>query len=643
MNEVHKMIADERINLFGTFTLDLARGCVLDSGQPVHLRPQTYEVLRYLVQNRGHLISKNQLIKDIWEGRAVTDGSLGKCIEELRGALGPEARRYFQNVHGRGYIYDTGVAELNPQPTAPAVAEELDVVRITVEDSEDAPLRRAVIGREQSSRKLRTALATLASLLVLVIVVVAGSYFFRNRVSTAAPITSIAVLPFKNETGDAEVEYLSDGVAESLINNLSQLPQLKVIARNSSFQYKGKEFNAEDISRALGVQAILMGHVMQRDENLVVSVELMDARDQTQVWGERYTRKAADVQAVQEEIARTISEKLRLRLSGVQEQQLTKRATQNPQAYEAYLTGMFYYRKPGLEGARKSLDYFNQAVTLDPNFALAWVGVARANRFSAAMGLVDPKEPLAKAKAATDKALFLDETLAEVHLELATTKKDEWDWAGAESEHKRAIQLNPNLAEAHAKYSVFLSLLARHTEALAEIKQAQELDPLQVGLRSREARILAIVRRYDEALEKQRQYTELVSGHGFSHVDLGQIYAAKGMYEEAVNEYQKGMSILGETTSLQCYLGYALAMSGKRSEARAILHKLKSTREYVSLTELAYLYIGLGDKEEAIASLEKAYAARDPHLQSLKIDLHYDSLRSDARFQDLVRRVGLPN
>lgn len=641
---------------FGPYRLDTAERLLLRDGEPVPLTPKAFETLVALVERNGHLVEKDELMKVVWSDSFVEESNLTNNVYALRKMLGQgeNGRSYIETVPKRGYRFTALVKELSPDAL---VVEKRTVTRVVSEEtvSDDSPQRpliasgNALLANQshpdlKRSLKWRWLLVGLLSLVLVIGGIVIYRSLTRAPTLTATPrpqIESIAVLPFRNETGNSDVEYLSDGVTESLINSLSQLPQLKVIARNSSFQYKGKDLNAQEVSRALGVHAIVLGHVVQRDDNLVVSVELVDARDQTQVWGERYTRKATDVQAVQEEMARTISERLRLRLSGVQEQQLVKRATHNPQAYEAYLTGMFYYRKPGLEGAKKSLDYFNQAVTLDPNFALAWVGVARANRFFAAMGLRDPKEPLAKAKAATEKALALDATLAEAHLELAITKKDEWDWAGAESEYKRAIELNPNMAEAHSRYSMFLSLMDRSAEALTEVKRAQELDPLQVGLWSREARILAIARRYDEAIEKLRQYMDLGSNTGYSYIDLGVIYAAKGMYEQAIIEYRKGMSAFGETTSLKCYLGYALAMSGKRSEARAILHKLKSSKDYVSLTEVAYLHIGLGDKEEAIASLERAYAARDSHLQGLKIDLHYDSLRADPRFQDLLRRVGL--
>ena len=282
------------------------------------------------------------------------------------------------------------------------------------------------------------------------------------------------------------MEYLSDGISESLINALSQLPELKVIARSSAFQYKGKEVDLQEAAKALGVQAIVTGRVVQRGDSLQVSAEMVDVRDKTQLWGEQYSRKSTDLQAVQEEIARAISEKLRLRLSGAEEQQLSKRATTNPQAYQLYLNGIFHRRKGGFENGRKALDYFNQAVALDPNFALAFTGVADAYRYLAANSVLDPKEAYPKAKAAAQKALELDDRLAEAHVALGMIKNDEWDWAGAEREFKRAIELNSNLAEAHFRYSQYLSQMGRHTEAMAEIKRAQELDPLRITLRGQE-------------------------------------------------------------------------------------------------------------------------------------------------------------
>jgi len=632
-------MSDTSIHLFDDYFLDLARGCLTRARMPVHLRRQSYEVLEYLVENRGRLISKDQLIKQVWQGRAVTDSSLGKCIEEVRQALGEKARNYVRTERGRGYIFDTGVDELYRLPASEP--EQSDGLGIAVEPHEGLPLvnvPKALPRTAESDSASRLRRIAIAGMLVLAIGGVAGYRFFSNRASNSAPITSIAVLPFANETGNADVEYLTDGMSESLINRLSQVPQLKVIARNSAFQYKGKDVSSQDVSRALGVQAILLGRVAQRGDDLLLSIELMDVRDRTQVWGERYIRKAIDIQALQEEMASMISDKLRLRLSGAQGRQLTRYSTQNSQAYQFYLNGLFHYRKGLPDDVRKALDYYNRAVALDRDFALAWVGVARANRYFSGNSLLDPREPLARAKAATQKALELDEALAEAHVELAWIKQDEWDWAGAEREYQRALELNPNLVDAHLRYAGYLSVMERHAEALHEIKRAQELDPLEIALTNREAWTLTLARRCDEAIEK---YQLLKPGLG-KHFSLGFAYEQKGMYHQAIEEFRKGINIQGETTSNSIYLGFNLAMAGRTSEALSILNRLMRTKEYVSREELAGLYVALGDKESALTSLENAYAEHDLQLQNLKIDWRLDSLRSDPRFQDLLRRVGLP-
>src|SRR5215471_2169303 len=483
-------------------------------------------------------------------------------------------------------------------------------------------------------------LVTLATFVALTAIV--GLFVYpRYFASGASAIRSIAVLPFANEGGDPAAEYLSDGISESLINSLSQLPQLKVIARSSSFRYKGKEVDIREAAKALGVEALVTGRVVKQGDSLQVSVEVVNAAEGTQLWGERYTRKAADVQAVQSEISREIADRLRLRLTGAQEQQLAKRATDNPEAYQLYLNGEFYSRKGGVENIKRSLDYHNQAVSLDPKFALAWTGVARAYRYHAAYGLLDPKEANAKAKEAAQKALGLDELLAEAHRSLGQIKQDEWDWAGAEREYKRAIELNPSLASAHSAYSDYLSKVGRHAEALAEAKRAQEIDPLWISAKAQEGTALFFARRYDEAIQQLQNIIKLEPGFSL-YAYLGYTYAAKGQYGEAIDAYHKQISIDGETTSALCYLGYALARSGKRGEALATLDKLKRTKEYVSPAELAALYAGLDDKEGVLSSLERAYDAHDLQMQFLKVDPNLDGLRGEPRFQELVRRVGLP-
>ena len=495
---------------------------------------------------------------------------------------------------------------------------------------------------EYISRGLKRHRTGALVVLAFVIIALAAAYIHSSYLANrGAPITSVAVLPFVNTSGDLNMEYISDGISESLINTLSELPQLKVIARGSAFKYKGKEFDADEVAQALGVRAIVTGRVMQRGDVLHVSAEMADIRDKRQVWGEQYSGKTSNMQAVQEEIASRISEKLRLRLSGPEEQHLRKHSTGKAEAYQLYLNGVFHKRKDGVENIRKAFDYFNQAVALDPNFARALAEVAACYRFFAGNGLLDPKEAYSKATVAAQKALEIDETLPDAHLALGIIKFDEWDWSGAEHEFQRAIELSPNLAEAHFRYAQYLPLMGRFTEGLQEIKRAQELDPLWTGAREQEAACFYYAGDYNEAIERFQQFIKLEPNMAFAHIVLGYSYAAKEMYSEAIEEYQKAFGIDGETTSTACFLGYALARSGRRNEAQAILHKLKTTQEYVSPAELAVLYAGLEDKEGALASLELAYLRRDPQMQFLKVDPHYDRLRLEPRFQDIERKVGL--
>lgn len=472
---------------------------------------------------------------------------------------------------------------------------------------------------------------------VLAAAVAAVLYFS----SGTGAIKSVAVLPFENAGNDPNTEYLSDGISDSLINSLSRVgPQLKVIARSSSFKYNGKDVDMQEVAKALNVQAIVTGKVTVRGDQLLISAQLNDTRDKTQIWGEQYNRKATDLQAVQEDIARIISEKLRLHLTGTEQKLLTKHASQNEKAYQLYLNGVYYDRKGGIENKKKAFDFFNQAIAFDPEFALAYANAAVVYNILAENGVVDPKEARPKAKATAQRALDLDDSLAEGHAAMALIKNGEWDWAGAENEYKRAIALNPNLALAHSDYAIYLSNMGRYAEALNENKRAEELDPLSIKFSNRQGLILQVARRYDEAIQQFQDLIKLQPDSSDAYIYLAYTYADKGMYADAIAQYQKFITISGTSTSVQAYLGYAYAMSGKRNEALDLLNKLKTTTEYVAQAELAILYAGLGNKDEAFAALERAYAAHDPEVQYLKVEPHYDSLRSDPRFKDLLARAG---
>ena len=483
--------------------------------------------------------------------------------------------------------------------------------------------------------------AALVAVVVVLGIAAAGWFYFRSQNSQIA-VHSIAVLPFINVSKDTEMDYLSDGISESLINSLSQLPGIKVIARNSAFKYKGTDLDLKEVAKALGVDAILTGRVTQRGENLAISVELVNAGDKTQIWGEQYTRKPTDLLQVQAEISREIADSLRLRLNADQQRQLARRSIVKPAAYEMLLKGRFYWNKGANEDRKKAIDYYQQAISIDPNYALAYAELANAYSILGNDGAIDPQEAVHRAEDAGVKALELDADLSEAHNALAYNKQLAWEWAGAEREYKRAIELNPNYADAHASYSTFLSLLGRREQAIGEAKRAKELDPISIRINIGVFITLFMTRQYDQALDILRQMHELDPNHPLTHIYSGYTYAAMGRYPEAIAAYKEGMRPGNVDESLRLYLGYAYAKAGQREQAQAILGEVQKTKQYVSPAEFAILYVGLGENDQAFQSLERAYTAHDVQLQYLNADPHFDSLHSDPRFVDLIRRMRLP-
>ncbi|MFY9584112.1 MAG: tetratricopeptide repeat protein [Candidatus Acidiferrales bacterium] len=466
---------------------------------------------------------------------------------------------------------------------------------------------------------------------------------FRGR---GEAIDSVAVLPFVNVSADPNTEYLSDGITESLINSLSRLPNLRVISRNSAFRYKGRDRDPRAAARELGVHAVLTGRVVQRGDSLSVSAELVDTRDDRQLWGEQYNRKLADILGVQEEISREISEKLRLRLTGEEKVRMAKRPTENIEAYQLYLKGRYYWNKRTEEGFKKGIDYFQQAIEKDPNYALAYAGLADSYALAGMpLSPMSPSERMAKAKAAALKALEIDDTIAAAHSSLAYIEhRFDWDWRGAEKEFKRAIELNPNYATAHQWYAFFLATMGRMDEAIAEAKLAQQIDPLSLVMNAALGRVYHFARQYDRAIDQFRKTIEMDPNFASAHFDIAASYVEKRMYTEAIAEYQKVLAISGRNLTYLSELGWAHARAGNTLEAMKILNQLKeiSRQSYVPPFAFAFIYIGLGDKDHAFTWLEKDYEQRDNTMVFLKAEPIFDPLRSDPRFADLLRRIGLP-
>ena len=498
---------------------------------------------------------------------------------------------------------------------------------------------------EIKQHKLGATVALVALVGVIAIGFLASARYLVS--SDQAGIASLAILPFTNATGDPNTEYLSDGISESLINNLSQLSGMKVIARSSAFKYKGKETDPQEVARALGVDTILTGRVLQRGESLQISVELMDARDNTQVWGAQYNRKAADVLTLQAEIVQEIAEKLRrrLQLTATEQQQLAKRYTDNTEAYQLYIKGRYYWNKRTSEALKQSVEYFNQAIEKDPNYALAYVGLADAYNVLPFFSAGSSQEYFPKAKAAAQRALEMDESLAEAHTALASVLVNyDWNLPESNKEFRRAIELKPNYATAHHWYAIFnLQIMGRFDEAISEMERAQELDPLSSIINANLGKTYFNARRYDQAIEQWRKTIDMDPGFFVTHHYLGSAYAMKGSHQEALAEYQKARQLNNDDPHVLALIGRLLAVSGQKAEALKTLGQLKeiSQRRYVPAYSIALVYAGLNEKEQALNWLDKGYQARAVDMTYLNYDPLLDNLRSDPRFVDLLRRVGL--
>jgi TolB-like protein/Tfp pilus assembly protein PilF len=474
-----------------------------------------------------------------------------------------------------------------------------------------------------------------------------------SSVPTAGPqpqrvsknISSLAVLPLENATGDPELEYLSDGITGSLINTLASIPKLRVMAQSTIFRYKGQEIDPQAIGRELHVRAVVTGRIMQGGGSLRVGTELVDVATGCQLWGAQYDRKPDDILVVQDEISSEISGKLRLQLTKAEKNRLTVHHTENPEAYRLYLKGGHHWNRWTEEAFYKAIEYFQLAVEKDPSYALAYAGVADSYVLLGWNCYLPPKEAFSKGKADAMTALRLDPDLAEAHTALAALLwLHDWRWKDAETEFKRSLQLGPTYATANHWYAEYLMTMGRNEEAMARIEHSQELDPLSLIINVAVAWALYHARRYEAAIEQLRRTLELDPNYPVSYWILGLLLRKTGHYELAIREGEKGVKLSGGSPLLRAALAHTLAAAGRTKEALQTLDDLKklAKQRYVSPYFFAGVHIGLGEDDRAIEYLEKAYEERSHWLIYLHIDPSMDSLRYNARFKDLLRRVALP-
>src|SRR6266852_3461050 len=482
-----------------------------------------------------------------------------------------------------------------------------------------------------------------ASIGLLVIVSAVAGYFFWSRNHKTA-IESIAVMPFVNESGNAELEYLSDGMTETLIGSLSQLPNLNVKARSSVFRYKGKETNPQTIGKELSVQALLNGRVAQRGDDLTLNLELVDVQTENVIWSEQYNRRQSDLVTLQSEIARDVSSKLKSKLSGAEVAKVEKNYTANPEAYQLYLKGKFYWNKRTGQSLKQAADFYQQAIEKDPNYALAYSGLAETYVLFSSYDVAPADDSMPQAKAAALRALAIDDSLAEAHTALGFYLSNyEWDRDGSEREYRRAIELKPNYASAHHWLGADLSNVKRFDDSLVELRRAEELDPLSPIIGTNLGDALVFARKYDEGIAQYKRTLVLNPDFGYAHRALGWAYGSKGMYPEAIAETRTAIE-LNNASSAKGFLGLWLGKIGKRDEAVQLLNELKqeSARNYVQPYTFALIYIGLGDKAEALNWLEKQMSGHSETASQYAVDPELDELRSEPRFKEMLKRMNLP-
>ncbi len=473
-----------------------------------------------------------------------------------------------------------------------------------------------------------------------------------RRARARTRLDSLAILPLINLSGDPETDYLSDGITESLINNLSRLPKLRVMARSTVFRYKTRTtsgLQAEEpdplvVGRDLNVRAVLIGRIMQRDDNVIIKAELVDTSDGSHLWGGQVSRRMSDLFNIEEEIAKEISEHLKLKLTGAQKKRLARRYTENTEAYQLYLKGRYHWNKRTQEGIKKGAEYFEQAISLDGNYALAYAGLADCYNLLSSYSAMPPRTAFLRAKATAMMALKLDENLAEARASLAHIRFwYEWDWLGTEREFKQSIELNPGYATAHLWYSLYLAAMDRMPEAVVEVKRAQELDPLSLVINFNVARVLYFAREFDEAMDQCLKALEMYPNFPVGYRRLGQIYEQKEMYAEAITELERALALAPDDTETMSVMAHVYAAWGRKTDAEVSLGVLNelSKRLYISPYSRARIHLGLGQRDEAFEWLEKTYQERHGILVYLKVECAFDDIRDDPRYFDLLGRMNL--
>jgi TolB-like protein/DNA-binding winged helix-turn-helix (wHTH) protein/Tfp pilus assembly protein PilF len=619
---------------FGKFRLDGRSRVLFCSGELVALYPKAIDVLVFLVEKHGNVATKEELLERVWPGTFVEESTLTRSISVLRKALGdtPEGHSYILTVPKRGYQFVAMVRE----ETADVASSPSSLNKPIPENSR--PLVRV--------RRWPTALIAGG---VLSVLLTAGGWFYWSRFhsrSVLPPRIMIAVLPVQNLTGDADREYVSDGLTEGIIAQLGRInpERLGVIARTSAMTYKHSPKTVSQIGAELHVEYIVESSLRQSGDRLRITTQLIRVNDQTHMWSQDYDRAQRDLVTLQDDFANSVASGIRLELAAAAHQPLLSTRSINPDAYMAYLEGRFYWNQRNVPALERAIVHLRQATQLDPNYALAYSGLADAYCSLGVIGDVAAVDVFPKARIAAEKALALDSSLAEAHTSLAYVKFSyDWDWNGAEAEFKRAIALNPNYATAHQWYGQFLRLMGREEEAIVEGQKSLDLDPMSLIINVEAGLPYHYLQRYDEALRHYRKALEMDPNFALAHHDIGWVLEAQGKYSEAIAEFERAVRI-SDVAALWSALGHAYGVAGRRQDAIRVLHKLADLRKehYVSPNYDATVYVGLGDFDKAMDLYEKSYEERCWAMVWFRIGHNLKPLRGTPRFERLLLKMNFP-
>jgi TolB-like protein/DNA-binding winged helix-turn-helix (wHTH) protein/tetratricopeptide (TPR) repeat protein len=636
---------------FGDFTLDVQEHTLKRAGQSVYLRPKSFATLAFLVEQRGRLVSKDELMDRIWQGVVVTDGTLTHSIEEIRRAIGddPHHPQFVQTVPRIGYRFLADVRQSQERAVEEELVEEEEITTLNVTFRDKAE---ADTTEEKTTRALpggfsswvgpkRTTIMIVAAAVVLVL---SAAVLFRFPGGQRDAISSLAVLPFENLSHDPEEDYFADGLTDALISEIARIGRLRVISRTSVMRYKNTRKPLSTIAEELQVDGIIEGSVFRSGQRVRITAALVAAGEERRLWGETYERDERDMVTLIRAMARTLAMEIPIELTPAERSRLSTNASVDPALYELYLKGRYYWNKRTAEGFRKGIECFERVIALDPYYAPAYVGLADSYNMLGDYDLLPPKLAFPKARAAALQALAIDQSSADAHASLAfSAMRYDWDWPEVEREYGQSIALDPNASNAYHWRALFLAMRGRFEEAKEGMKKAHALDPLALIVTTNLAWVHYFAREYDAAIAVCAEALELDSTFASAYVKQGWAFEQKKMYKEACAAFRTARNAEVNDPTLRLFLARSYALEGARSEALALIQQVteESHGSYVSGYHVASAYAGLGDRARALEWLQTAYAERSGWLTWLNVDPKFDALRREPQFVALLDSLGL--